>query len=235
VVRPEYPLPLGPGPCLGRVDAGALVAMGYRDASAYLAAMRPEGVPLGPGATRMRDPGLGLRFRERLTGTLAMAGGGRDELHLDLVVEVPEVERFAADPSRAAPLAGRLRCRRWGERLLTGGRFWTERGAGTTRLVYEARFAADGRSYRLVGDKAVRDDPGPDPLGDLTTLEATLLEQPSPDSPGVPRGAALLRLDGVGQLVGSFEPVNAHGDGERRRALTAFGRTLLGELWEAYA
>jgi hypothetical protein len=36
-------------------------------------------------------------------------------------------------------------------------------------------------------------------------------------------------------LVGSFQPVNAHGDDERRRAVTAFGRTLLGELWKVYA
>jgi hypothetical protein len=235
VVKPDYPLPPEPDLHLGRIDAGALVAMGYRDASAYLAGMRPEGVALDPGATKMRDPGLGLRFRERLSGTLALAGGGRDELHLDLLVEVPEVERFAEDPSRAVPLAGRLRCRRWGERLLTGGSFRVERDASTIRLVYEARFVHDGRSYRLVGDKTLHDDPGPDPWGDLATLEATLLEQPAPGSPGVQRGAALLRLDDVRRLVGSFQPVNAHGDDERRRAVTAFGRTLLGELWKVYA
>jgi predicted acylesterase/phospholipase RssA len=234
VVKPEYPLPLDPDFYLGRIDASTLVAMGYRDASAYLAAMRPEGVPLDPGATKMRDPGLGLRFRERLSGTLAMAGS-RDELKLDLVVEVPEVERFVADPSRGAPLAGRLRCRQLGEQLLSGGRFRIERGASTTRLVYEARFVHEGRSYRLVGDKTLRDDPGPDLWGDLTTLEATLLEQPATDSPGVQRGAALLRLDGVRQFVGSFEPVNAHGHEERRRAVSSFGRALLGELWKVYA
>jgi len=192
-------------------------------------------VPLDPSATKMRDPGLGLRFRERLSGTLAMAGGSRDELHLDLVVEIAEVEGFVADPSRGAPLAGRLRCREWGEHLLTGGRFWMERGASMTRLVYEARFVHEGRSYRLVGDKTLRDDPGPDLWGDVTTLEATLLEQPAPDSPGVQRGAALLRLDGVRQFVSSFEPVNAHGGDERRRAVAAFGRMLLGELWKVYA
>jgi predicted acylesterase/phospholipase RssA len=235
VVKPEYPLPLDPDFYLGRIDASTLVAMGYRDANAYLAAMQPEGVPLDPSATKMRDPGLGLRFRERLSGTLAMAGGSRDELHLDLVVEIAEVEGFVADPSRGAPLAGRLRCREWGEHLLTGGRFWMERGASMTRLVYEARFVHEGRSYRLVGDKTLRDDPGPDLWGDVTTLEATLLEQPAPDSPGVQRGAALLRLDGVRQFVSSFEPVNAHGGDERRRAVAAFGRMLLGELWKVYA
>ena len=235
VVKPEYPLPLDPDYYLGRIDARTLVAMGYRDAHAYLAAMRPEGVPLDPNATKMRDPGLGLRFRERLSGTLAMAGGSRHDLALDLTVEIADVEGFAAAPARGAPLAGRLHSQQWGERLLTGGRFRMERAAEETRLVYEARFVHEGRSYRLVGDKTLRDDPGPDLWGDITTLEATLLEQPAPDSPGVQRGAALLRLDGVRQLVSSFEPVNAHGHDERRRAVHAFGRLLLGELWKLYA
>jgi hypothetical protein len=235
VVKPEYPLPLDPDYYLGKIDASTLVAMGYRDAHSYLAAMRPGGVPLDPSATKMRDPGLGLRFREHLSGTLAMAGGSRHDLALDLTIEIPDVVGFAAAPSRSAPLAGRLHSPQWGERLLTGGRFRMERGAEETRLVYEARFAHEGRSYRLVGDKTLRDDPGPDLWGDITTLEATLLEQPAPDSPGVQRGAALLRLDGVRQLVTSFEPVNAHGRDERRRAVTAFGRLLLGELWKLYA
>ncbi len=234
VVRPEYPLPLDPDYYLGRIDARTLVAMGYRDAHTYLASMRPEGVPLDPTATKMRDPGLGLRFREHLSGTLAMAGGSRHDLALDLTVEIADVEGFAAAPSGGAPLAGRLHSQHWGERLLTGGRFRTERGAEETRLVYEARFLHEGRSYRLVGDKTLRDDPGPDLWGDITTLEATLLEQPSPEAPGVQRGAALLRLDGVRQLVTSFEPVNARGHDERRRAVTAFGRLLLGELWKLY-
>lgn len=235
VVKPEYPLPLDPDFYMGRIDAGTLVAMGYRDAHTYLAAMRPEGVALDPTATKMRDPGLGLRFRERLSGTLAMSGGSRHDLGLDLTVEIPDVEGFVAGRSRGGGLSGRLRCQELGDHLLTGGRFRVERGASMTRLVYEACFAHGGRSYRLVGDKTLRDDPGPDLWGDVTTLEATLLEQPSPETPGVQRGAALLRLDGVRQFVTSFEPINAHGGDERGRAVTTFGRFLLGELWHLYS
>ena len=50
VIRPRVPLPLDPDLFFGRVDAGTLIAMGYRDAAAYLDAPHEDGVP--PDATR---------------------------------------------------------------------------------------------------------------------------------------------------------------------------------------
>jgi hypothetical protein len=114
VIKPEFPLPLDPDFYFGRVDADALVAMGYRDAKAYLARRSEDGVPWDPSATRMRDPSLGVAFSRRLRG-----GRGR--------VDVRDLERFRKE--RTAELVGVLD----DGRIARGGTFRLE----GRRQVYE--------------------------------------------------------------------------------------------------
>jgi NTE family protein len=90
VIRPRVPLPLDPDFFFGRVDASTLIAMGYRDAAAYLDAPHDDGVAPDTGATRMQDPVPGVAFRERLSG---------DGLELRLGWEVDDLEAFTADPN----------------------------------------------------------------------------------------------------------------------------------------
>ena len=66
VIKPEYPLPLDPDFYLGRIDANALIAMGYRDAKRYLAS--PSPAEWGPDATKMRDQPAGAAFVEEVEG-----------------------------------------------------------------------------------------------------------------------------------------------------------------------
>jgi hypothetical protein len=66
VIKPEYPLPLDPDFYLGRIDANALIAMGYRDAKRYLASPAPA--EWGPEATKMRDQPPGAAFVEHVDG-----------------------------------------------------------------------------------------------------------------------------------------------------------------------
>jgi hypothetical protein len=89
VIRPRVPLPLDPDFFLGRVDAATLIAMGYRDAAAYLDAPHADGVAADATATRMADPVPGVAFRERLDG---------DGMTLHLGWEIDDVEAFAAAP-----------------------------------------------------------------------------------------------------------------------------------------
>jgi predicted patatin/cPLA2 family phospholipase len=67
VIKPEYPLPLDPDFYLGRIDASALIAMGYRDAKRYLAS--PSPAEWGPSATKMRDQPPGAAFVEKVERT----------------------------------------------------------------------------------------------------------------------------------------------------------------------
>lgn len=66
VIKPEYPLPLDPDFYLGRIDASALIATGYRDAKRYLGS--PSPAEWGPGATKMRDQPPGAAFVEHVDG-----------------------------------------------------------------------------------------------------------------------------------------------------------------------
>jgi hypothetical protein len=81
VIKPEYPLPLDPDFYLGRIDANALIASGYRDAKRYLAERAESGMEWGPSATAMRDQQPGAAFVEHVDGA-------------EIRVDIRDAERF---------------------------------------------------------------------------------------------------------------------------------------------
>jgi len=99
VIKPEYPLPLDPDFYFGRIDADALVAMGYRDAKGYLARRTDEGVPWDPSATKMRDPSLGVAFAKRLRGSVSGS-----PIEVRLRADARDLGRFAEE--RTGELVG---------------------------------------------------------------------------------------------------------------------------------
>jgi predicted acylesterase/phospholipase RssA len=116
VIRPAAPLPLDPDLMLGRIDAGTLVAMGYRDATEYLGRRTEGGVALDPSATRMHDPRPGMAVRERLVG---------DGLELHVSWEVEDLDAWIADPSHSGALVGDATHPALGvRRPARSGRFW---------------------------------------------------------------------------------------------------------------
>ena len=137
VIRPRVPLPLDPDFFLGRVDAATLIAMGHRDACEYLAAVTPDGVPLGPDATRMEDPRPGVGFRE----TLADEAAG--PLRVSLSWEIDDLDRFAR--TGEGTVVGDVSHPSIGDKVLaTGGSFVRSRGRWRAEL-------------RLPGGKVVLD------------------------------------------------------------------------------
>jgi predicted patatin/cPLA2 family phospholipase len=162
VVKPRHPLPLDPDFFFGRIDAGTLVAMGYEDARRYLdEGDREGGVALTTAATRMKEPGVRVSWRERHAGAMAQT---------ELTAEVPDAEAFLAGPLRQARLVGRVRGPAFGDALLRNGRVSLEAGA----LVYEASFDAGGRAFRLRGR---REAPAEGPLRErLSSLRRLQLE-----------------------------------------------------------
>lgn len=227
VVKPEYPLPLDPDLYLGRISSSTLVAMGYRDARAQLAGMDPAGVTLDHTATQMREPPLGIRFREQCRGELA-----GEPVELDLTVEIRDLRAFTADPSKDQPVAGRLMRTGMATAYLYDGRFSvTSPDPETTLVTYRARFDQDGRPVRLVARKRLHDGPGLDLWPDLTNVELTVQE----DGGRQQTGAARLSPADVRRLVASIEPTGAHDLGDRARAVTAVGGLLLGTLWDRFS
>ena len=124
VIRPRVPLPLDPDFFLGRVDASTLIAMGYRDAAAYLDAPHAEGVTPDASATRMEDPVPGMACREQFAG---------EGLEVRLGWEIDDLDAFVADPH--GTLVGDVTHRALGvRRPARAGRFEVAAGEVTAEL-----------------------------------------------------------------------------------------------------
>lgn len=141
VIRPRVPLPLDPDFFFGRVDAATLIAMGHRDACEYLETMVPEGVTIGPEATRMEDPTPGVGFRETLRGDLD------GTTQMALAWEIDDLAAFAE--SGAGTLVGDISHPRLGERVLARGGSFTREG----RTWQAALRLSDGVSLELIREQ----------------------------------------------------------------------------------
>jgi len=139
VIRPRVPLPLDPDLFFGRVDAATLIAMGYRDAAAYLDAPHAGGVTPDGSAVRMADPAPGIAFRERLRG---------DGFDVRLGWEIDDLDAFLADPRGTLvgdvthPALGTRRPFRAGTFTVDGGWVLAELELGSERLELRRRLRA---------------------------------------------------------------------------------------------
>jgi hypothetical protein len=195
VIKPSHPLPLDPWYLSGRIDGHTLVAMGYRDASAYLAGDTADGVPLDATATKMTDPPLGVRVS-------LMSRGSLDGVDATLRATV-ELHDVAGPSETRRPAVGSLRLgdsAHWfrdGECWWDSGRLWVR---GTVDL-------ATG-PHRVDADLTPRDSPR------QTTVR---LSGPSGDTSAT---FTCSRRDVARTLV-SVEPSAARGMADRVRAVRA--------------
>lgn len=193
VVRPERPLPLDPEYVTGRISGATLVAMGYRDARAYLAGRQPGGVPKDATCTAMSPALPGVRFTERFAGEV---DGG--ELRLDLTVELPLPA--GGDRPSSARVVGSARHPAWqAPALVAEGRVV----AAGTSLVTECVVCVDGRDVALRLRRDLTDDPGPDAWSDATTAECSL--------DGRAAGRLRMGAGAVARLLATMEPTGAAG------------------------
>lgn len=250
VIKPEVPLPLDPDLYLGRISTGALVDLGYADALRYLATARPEGVPLTPDATAMREPGTGVAFGETMAGPFAFgstdpvdgarAGAARGTtLALHARIAINDLDAFIGDPEHEGRITADVDVPGFGTAIPgTAGvfkLFAPTPDPGVTWMVYETAFRHDGRDYYLAGRKHVG---GGHPLSavwrDTTTLFTRLHDGRDASAPVI--GAGVLRLS-VGQLVSlvrTFSTTGVDLFGERLRTAGAFGGFFTTQLRESY-
>jgi hypothetical protein len=207
LVKPRFPLPLDPDFLAGRITAETLVAMGYRDARAYLAAVPEDGTALDPSATVMEPLPLGARFTLRGAGRL----GGAD-VSLHLAGEVMDVARFSAASERGTSLVGWLRHARWGPLPLEDGRFRVGPEPGGGR-----RFSAVGRLAGPDGPLVLRSTFVLPRHGRLRALRVAALDLVLDAGGGrtVATGRVPLGLGDLVRLAASFEPSGAHDLGDR--------------------
>ncbi len=234
VIKPELPLPLDPDFFLGRIDAATLIDMGYRDARRCLLA--GSSAPLGPAATAMLEPGVGLGFRETMAGGFALGAsdaqdgarrGAATPLALHATIHIDDMAAFVADPQHAAGLTGHIDFAPFGSALpgQSGrfGLFSPSDDPALTYMVYELGFRHAGQDYYLAGKKHVRLG-GPWRLwGETTTLYSSL--HAGTDASGPVVGAGVLRL-GVRELLRLLRTVHAS------NAPTP--RAGLGAIWQFF-
>jgi predicted patatin/cPLA2 family phospholipase len=248
LIKPEYPLPLDPDLYFGRISTAALIDMGYRDACTYISGAKPEGIALGPDATRMREPKLGLAFREVMHGPFAMheldpragARRGRDlrqELTLHASIEVTDIERFVSDPQHAGQLTGRVDFAPLGRDLPSKAGVFNLMAPGdahTKYMVYELGFEAGGQDYYLAGAKELRNQRGLDLWSDTTTLFSRL--HLGRDKSGPVVGAGVLRLSPLAllRMMLTLSPRNERSLLDRAAALGKFGKFFSASLYDSY-
>jgi len=214
VVKPRHPIPLDPDFLLGRIDAATLVAMGYDDATRYLATMDVGiGVPLTPESTMMQEPAVRVSWRERYAGTL-----GR----LELAAEVTDAAAFCSGSRHEARLVGRIRAPGVGDALLREGRVALDNGA----LVYDGAFDANGGEVRL---HARRGSSRGAPLGDRLRSLRRLHVELRRGERAEPLEAGVLEAERSAPIP--FPIVtNAPSTWQRLKAAASFERVMLDKL-----
>jgi predicted patatin/cPLA2 family phospholipase len=245
-IKPAYPLPLDPDFLAGRIDAPTLVDSGYRDASAYLAAMTPVGVALDPASTKMKTPGHGINFREAMTGRLTFGvtdpRGGYDDpaaipFTLKASIDIHNIDTFVAEKTHTGDLTGHLYAPRAGFTLPgTGGVFRLFAPTADPRetwMVYEISYAQDGKAYYFAGRKHVRTGPPWRVWTETTTLYVMLHER---DAAGPVVAAGILRLNlfDLFALLGTLHATGCETPIERWRAIWRFAAFFTRELWRTY-
>ncbi|MDR6985806.1 hypothetical protein J2Y66_000269 [Paenarthrobacter nitroguajacolicus] len=211
VVRPRHPLPLDPEFYLGRIDAGTLIGMGYRDARAYLDTMTPTGLPKDANCTAMTEPAPGVRFHDTLRGEL-----DGSPVTFKATVVLP------SDPGDEAPhVSGYLEHPRFGRAYLAGGRV----EATGDEVAYHARIRFDDGWHSVAVTRTLHDDPGPDAWADSRRARLEVGGLVADLTMGLAETAVLLA---------SVEPVGAHGFVDRAGAVAAFAGNGFREVLRRY-
>lgn len=198
-------------------------------------------------------PKLGLRFTERMAGTLALgdslsytADGWEGDVQTapaEFIIQVQsdDLHEVLDTPGHAARLTGTLHVPGLHPHPLQieDGAFTLfvadEDEADTRYMRY--RFVAvsqDGLAYYFDGEKIVRDDGGFDIIRDTTTLLVTLHEGKTAAGKQVARGSLEVHLGDLVKSVTTLEVINAASAAEKGGALLRCGQYFFGSLAATY-
>jgi len=236
LIRPDIPLPLDPDLLTGKIDAASLIAYGYRDAMRYLAHRLPGGIPLDPGATKMREPQPGVQFREAMKGRITFGAtdpeqGYRSQAAMPVTIhatiDILDIRAFVLDPRHIGGLSGHLELHRKGGWLpatsgLIGLFTPSDGDPWLSYMIYAMGVVIEGRHYWFNGRKHVRVGPIWKLWKATTTLYVTLHEGEDETGPIAAAGIlslgplALLDLAGTLRATGCDRPM------QKLRAVLAF-------------
>ncbi|RZF27125.1 patatin-like phospholipase family protein [Paraburkholderia sp. UYCP14C] len=245
VIKPEVPLPLDPDFYRGRIDAATLIDMGYRDARRTLRISTPS--PLNPSAAVMREPGVGLSFRETMAGgfRLGATDPGAVEsdsdgtpLTMNATIHIDDMAAFIADPRHLGGLTGHIDFAPFGLAMPSEsgvfGLFTPCDDPELTYMIYEIGFRHAGQPYYLAGKKHVRIGSPFRMWGETTTLYTTLHRGGDATGPVVGAGVLHLGVPQLGRLMQTVYATNAPDSRQAAHAISRFFRFFVSELWRIY-
>jgi predicted acylesterase/phospholipase RssA len=164
VIKPSKPLPLDPAYFLGRIDASALIDLGYQDARRYLDDPKPLTAPWSPDVTGMEEPPPSVSARLVLGGPF---GAGHAQPDAGAAAGRAEGTAFRARVRLEAPVeagrdgivmgvAGHVDVPSWPPRTLIAG--------GRARIGGDPPFQLDARCRTSAGEFLLRADSCPQGL-----------------------------------------------------------------------
>ncbi|WP_168788287.1 patatin-like phospholipase family protein [Paraburkholderia aromaticivorans] len=245
VIKPECPLPLDPDFYLGRIDAATLIDMGYRDARRTIRLGTPS--PLNPSASAMREPGVGLSFRETMAGGFRIGAtdplavesdADTSPLTMNATIHIDDMAAFIADPRHLGGLTGHIDFTPFGLAMPSEsglfGLFTPSDDPRLTCMIYEIGFRHAGQPYYLAGKKLVNIGSPFRMWGETTTLYTTLHQGSDASGPVVGAGVLHLGVPQLLRLMHTVHATNAQNSQQAAHAIWRFFRFFVSELWRSY-
>lgn len=222
-----------------------------------------QGIALTESPPPPADDRAGLRFTERMTGSIVFgeSGAGTDSLHPDrrkadlsvrLTIDIQELDTFIVRPEHQAAVTGEVRCEALGGRMpVEWGTFnlfveepdpeHPEPDPEHLQMLYRLWFTdRAGHRLTLTGNKYIYDDdPHTGIWAATTTLHVRILRghvKPADDADTevVASGVIRIHLPDFLKQLASFR---IQADTTRNKVAGAgrFGALFLGKLWDVYA
>lgn len=196
-----------------------------------------------PGEVAYEKPEQpGIRFTEAMRGHVALGKDigfrdgerqGKEEgkaLEVFLRITCHDLDAFAADTTTPLGIVGAARAGFLSADplVVTNGSAVLfapdEQNPEDKRLEYRFTMTTlEGRSYFLRGTKVLRDDPGPDLLGDVTTLFVTLHDGDTEASPVLGSGILHVGAEDFTMQLQTFQATGRDSEVARAAAIAKFG------------
>lgn len=184
---------------------------------------------------------IGIRFTEKMTGTIRHVGSGADQpCEFVLTICAADLDRLIAEKDHVAELVGTISLPGLAPAPLTvldgsWNLFIDDSGRpDTKRMVYRMPIEAPSGKFIAMGEKLIHDDAGPDLWADTTTLSLKVREGWDDDGDPVGRGELRIEPQDFIRQMRTMTVTAAPDFKSRITAMGRFGLFFAGNLFQSF-